>query len=99
MFQVFEPGYGGGLRVLFNKATRTNLALDYAYGKFGNKGFFLNLNEAFNGALVQFFCKEINGPFPGQLCCGFIITGGCIVMEPVVYIGIDISCILFPVLL
>jgi hypothetical protein len=47
MFQVFEPGYGGGLRILFNKATRTNLALDYAYGKFGNKGFFLNLNEAF----------------------------------------------------
>jgi hypothetical protein len=47
LFQVFEPGYGAGLRVLFNKATRTNLALDYAFGKFGNKGFFLNLNEAF----------------------------------------------------
>ena len=47
LFQVFEPGYGGGLRVLFNKATRTNLALDYAFGRFGNKGFFLNLNEAF----------------------------------------------------
>jgi len=47
IFQVFQPGYGGGLRVLFNKATRTNLALDYAFGKFGNRGFFLNLNEAF----------------------------------------------------
>jgi hypothetical protein len=47
IFQQFQPGYGGGLRVLFNKATRTNLALDYAFGKFGNKGFFLNLNEAF----------------------------------------------------
>jgi hypothetical protein len=47
LFQVFQPGYGGGLRVLFNKATRTNLALDYAFGRFGNKGFFLNLNEAF----------------------------------------------------
>ena len=47
IFQVFQPGYGGGLRVLFNKATRTNLALDYAFGKFGNKGFFLNLNESF----------------------------------------------------
>ncbi|HZE84798.1 MAG TPA: hypothetical protein VE035_10825 [Puia sp.] len=47
IFQVFQPGYGGGLRVLFNKATRTNLALDYAFGKFGNKGFFLNLNETF----------------------------------------------------
>jgi hypothetical protein len=47
LFQVFQPGYGAGLRVLFNKTTRTNLALDYAYGQFGNKGFFLNLNEAF----------------------------------------------------
>jgi hypothetical protein len=47
MFQVFQPGYGGGLRVLFNKATRTNLALDYAFGRFGSKGFFLNLNESF----------------------------------------------------
>ena len=47
IFTVFQPGYGGGLRVLFNKVTRTNLALDYAYGQFGNKGFFLNLNEAF----------------------------------------------------
>ena len=47
LFQVFQPGYGGGLRILFNKATRTNLALDYAFGRFGNKGFFLNLNESF----------------------------------------------------
>ena len=47
LFQVFQPGYGAGLRMLFNKATRTNLALDYAFGKFGNKGFFLNLNETF----------------------------------------------------
>ncbi len=47
IFQVFQPGYGAGLRVLFNKATRTNLALDYAFGKFGKRGFFLNLNETF----------------------------------------------------
>ncbi len=47
LFQVFQPGYGAGLRILFNKATRTNLCLDYAYGRFANKGFFLNLNEAF----------------------------------------------------
>ncbi|WP_245770828.1 BamA/TamA family outer membrane protein [Mucilaginibacter polytrichastri] len=47
LFQTFQPGYGAGLRVLFNKATRTNLALDYAFGKFGNRGFFLNLNESF----------------------------------------------------
>ncbi|MCJ8211032.1 BamA/TamA family outer membrane protein [Mucilaginibacter sp. RS28] len=47
LFEKFQPGYGAGLRVLFNKAIRTNLALDYAFGRFGNRGFFLNLNEAF----------------------------------------------------
>jgi hypothetical protein len=47
LFQVFQPGGGGGLRILFTKSTRTNLAIDYAWGKFGNKGFFLNLNESF----------------------------------------------------
>ncbi|MEO7452371.1 MAG: BamA/TamA family outer membrane protein [Chitinophagaceae bacterium] len=47
IFDTFRKGYGAGLRVLFNKATRTNLALDYAFGEFGNKGFFLNLNETF----------------------------------------------------
>ena len=47
IFHTFRKGYGAGLRVLFNKATRTNLALDYAFGEFGNKGFFLNLNETF----------------------------------------------------
>jgi len=47
LFQQFQPGYGAGFRVLFNKSTRTNLALDYAWGRFGNKGFFLNLNESF----------------------------------------------------
>lgn len=47
LFQRWEPGGGAGLRVLFNKATRTNLCLDYAFGKYGNRGFFLGLNEAF----------------------------------------------------
>jgi hypothetical protein len=47
LFQVWQPGYGAGLRVLLNKATRTNLCLDYAFGKFGCKGFFLGLNETF----------------------------------------------------
>jgi len=47
LFQRWQPGGGAGLRVLFNKATRTNLCLDYAFGKYGNRGFFLGLNEAF----------------------------------------------------
>ncbi|MEB0276883.1 hypothetical protein, partial [Cryobacterium sp. 5B3] len=32
LFEKWQPGGGGGLRVLFNKATRTNLCLDYAWG-------------------------------------------------------------------
>lgn len=45
--KVWQPGGGAGLRVLFNKATRTNLCIDYAFGKYGVKGLFLGLNEAF----------------------------------------------------
>jgi hypothetical protein len=47
IFDKWQPGGGGGLRVLFNKATRTNLCLDYAWGNYDRKGFFLGLNEAF----------------------------------------------------
>ncbi|MBS7566351.1 BamA/TamA family outer membrane protein [Mucilaginibacter sp. Bleaf8] len=47
IFRQWQPAAGGGLRVLFNKATRTNLCLDYAFGRYGSKGFFLGLNEAF----------------------------------------------------
>jgi len=47
LFEQWQPGGGAGLRVLFNKATRTNLCLDYAFGKYGRRGFFLGLNEAF----------------------------------------------------
>jgi hypothetical protein len=47
IFEKWQPGGGGGLRVLFNKATRTNLCLDYAFGKYGSRGFFLGLTEAF----------------------------------------------------
>ncbi len=47
LFEKWQPGGGAGLRVLFNKATRTNLCMDYAFGKYGARGFFLGLNEAF----------------------------------------------------
>lgn len=47
LFQHWQPGGGAGLRILFNKATRTNLCLDYAFGNYGARGFFLGLNEAF----------------------------------------------------
>lgn len=47
LFKYWQPAGGAGLRVLFNKTTRTNLCIDYAFGKFGQKGLFLGLNEAF----------------------------------------------------
>jgi len=47
LFEVWRPAAGAGLRILFNKSTRTNLCLDYAFGLNGSKGFFLNLNETF----------------------------------------------------
>lgn len=47
LFDKWQPGGGAGLRVLFNKATRTNLCIDYAFGKYGRRGLFLGLNEAF----------------------------------------------------
>lgn len=47
IFEKWQPGGGVGLRVLFNKFTRTNLCLDYAFGNYGSRGFFLGINEAF----------------------------------------------------
>lgn len=47
LFQRVEPAIGAGLRVLFNKNSRTNICLDYAHGKYGSSGLFFALNEAF----------------------------------------------------
>ncbi len=47
IFKTFEPGVGGGLRILFNKRSRTNICLDFARGKYGSSGVFFALNEAF----------------------------------------------------
>jgi hypothetical protein len=32
---------------MINKNSKTNLALDYAWGKYGAQGFYLSVNEAF----------------------------------------------------
>ena len=47
LFDAFAPAGGIGLRVLFNKRSRTNLCIDYAWGRQGAKGFYLGLQEAF----------------------------------------------------
>lgn len=47
LLKYIEPGAGAGLRVLFNKYTRSNLCIDYGMGNYGSKGLFLGLNEVF----------------------------------------------------
>jgi hypothetical protein len=47
LMQYVEPGAGVGLRILFNKYTRSNLCIDYGMGNYGSKGLFLGLNEVF----------------------------------------------------
>jgi len=47
LFDYLDYGYGLGLRVMINKKSRANLALDVAWGKYGATGFYLGMNEVF----------------------------------------------------
>ena len=47
LFQYMNLGYGIGLRFMMNKASRTNVTVDYAWGDYGAHGIFLNVNETF----------------------------------------------------
>ena len=47
LLEYIEPGAGIGLRLLFNKNSRSNLCIDYARGAYGSSGIFLGLNEVF----------------------------------------------------
>jgi hypothetical protein len=47
LFNTLIPGTGAGLRLLFNKMTRTNICIDYAFGRYGSRGLFFGLNEVF----------------------------------------------------
>jgi hypothetical protein len=47
LFSNWAPAAGGGLRVLLNKRSKTNLCVDYAIGKAGSRGFYLAIQEAF----------------------------------------------------
>ena len=47
LFDAVAPSAGGGLRLLLNKRSRTNLCLDFAWGKDGASGVYLALQEAF----------------------------------------------------
>jgi hypothetical protein len=46
-FETILPGWGLGLRVKFNKFSRTNLCIDYGFGIHGSHGIFANLGEVF----------------------------------------------------
>ncbi len=46
-YEVISPGAGLGVRVMLNKFSRTNIALDYGWGTQGSRGFFVNLGEVF----------------------------------------------------
>lgn len=46
LFKSIQPTAGVGLRILIDKASKTNLILDYAWGN-NSKGFYLNAGETF----------------------------------------------------
>ncbi len=45
--QKFDYGAGAGLRLKLNKASRTNIAFDYAIGSRASSGFYINVQEMF----------------------------------------------------
>jgi len=47
LFDSFAPAGGIGLRLQFNKRSRTNLCIDYGWGRQSSKGLYLGLQEAF----------------------------------------------------
>jgi outer membrane protein assembly factor BamA len=46
LFESIKPGYGAGLRVMVDKRSRTNLAVDIAFGQ-KSSGFYLAASETF----------------------------------------------------
>lgn len=46
LFQYVQPAVGVGLRILIDKATRTNLVMNYAWGRHSD-AFYLNAGESF----------------------------------------------------
>ncbi|MBS1979972.1 MAG: BamA/TamA family outer membrane protein [Bacteroidetes bacterium] len=46
-FKTIAPAAGFGIRLKFNKYSRTNVAIDYGFGQQGSQGIFVNLGEVF----------------------------------------------------
>jgi hypothetical protein len=47
LFEYFDPAAGAGIRIMFNRKTLSNLAVDCGIGADGEIGFYFNLNETF----------------------------------------------------
>ncbi|WP_461464748.1 hypothetical protein [Mucilaginibacter sp.] len=45
--QSIQPAFGPGLRIKLNKISRTNIAIDYGFGREGSRGMFINVGEIF----------------------------------------------------
>ena len=47
MFEYINKGYGVGLRYMLDEKSRTNLCIDFGFGDYGSKGFYMGINEVF----------------------------------------------------
>ena len=47
VFEAWDPGGGAGLRILFQKDSRTAICIDFGKGRYGSSGLFFGLNEIF----------------------------------------------------
>ncbi|MFM2286594.1 MAG: hypothetical protein RLZZ543_2091, partial [Bacteroidota bacterium] len=47
LFTSIAPGYGAGIRIKFDKETRTNMVVDVGIGRFHSSGIYFNLQETF----------------------------------------------------
>jgi hypothetical protein len=45
--EKIQPGYGPGLRIKLSKTSKTNLDIDYGFGRQGSNGLFLTVGEVF----------------------------------------------------
>ena len=46
-FGTVQPGVGAGLRIKFNKRTKSNICLDYSFGTHGSNGLSTNINDVY----------------------------------------------------
>jgi hypothetical protein len=45
--QGIQPGYGPGLRIKLNTISKTNISIDYGFGREGSRGLFIDVGEIF----------------------------------------------------